>query len=334
VVARIRLMDKDKGRRFVMSMNFRKAIIPTITTLGYSLNIHAQSMIEYNIPHELFSKYPELVQLVLENKGIGNCEKQHWFNLIPFMDEVKQNMFKGILTKAKTSPGSVSNKQFSCKFDNTEFLYRGKSYQVTQRMRDNDPDLIHLTLASPSIVSFNEKQYFLLLYDFMSKEQITRYTKILTNEIEALSKIEKKEALQDAAGLILLGIAAVGFFHALGKGTTENRVHQNSGNTNWSGSSSSHSNNIASRNSNSSSKRKGTTTSANTRNPQKTGGYTITENIRYSSGQSVVARGRCSDGTKFNVRYSPNTGTAYRYTIYSTSAASKEEVAKKFCRNH
>lgn len=65
-----------------------------------------------------------------------------------------------------------------------------------------------------------------------------------------------------------------------------------------------------------------------------TGGYKFTEHIRYKQGQSVVARGRCSDGTNFNVRYSPSTGAAYRYTIYSMSAGSKNDVAAKFCAQH
>lgn len=66
----------------------------------------------------------------------------------------------------------------------------------------------------------------------------------------------------------------------------------------------------------------------------KSGGYQFLEHITPRSGQKVVARGKCSDGTRFDVRYSANTGKSYRYTIYTASGPSKDGVAKKFCRNH
>lgn len=62
-------------------------------------------------------------------------------------------------------------------------------------------------------------------------------------------------------------------------------------------------------------------------------GYKIFERIRYSSGQDVVARGKCNNGNSFNVRYYPNNGNGSRdHAIYSLFGSSVEDVASRFCK--
>jgi hypothetical protein len=61
-------------------------------------------------------------------------------------------------------------------------------------------------------------------------------------------------------------------------------------------------------------------------------GYRIFETTQYSSGQTVVARGKCNNGRSFNVRYYPENGGGSRsYSIYSLFGSSVDNVATKFC---
>lgn len=65
---------------------------------------------------------------------------------------------------------------------------------------------------------------------------------------------------------------------------------------------------------------------------QSSSGYRIFERITFSAGQSVVARGRCNNGTSFNVRFSPGNGNGARdHSINSLFGSSVDDVAKQFC---
>jgi len=61
-------------------------------------------------------------------------------------------------------------------------------------------------------------------------------------------------------------------------------------------------------------------------------GYKWLEEIDYSRGQKIIARGKCNNGSRFNVEYYPDNGYSSRFYIYSTSGSSKDDVAAKFCR--
>jgi len=62
------------------------------------------------------------------------------------------------------------------------------------------------------------------------------------------------------------------------------------------------------------------------------GKYTWLErNIKYSHDQKVVARGKCANGRKFDVRYYPNNGNSFKYYIVSTSGSSEDNVAARYC---
>ena len=61
-------------------------------------------------------------------------------------------------------------------------------------------------------------------------------------------------------------------------------------------------------------------------------GYVILEEIVYSQGQKIVARGKCNmNGRKYNVEYYPTNGTSSRYYISSTSGSSIDDVSTKYC---
>ena len=63
------------------------------------------------------------------------------------------------------------------------------------------------------------------------------------------------------------------------------------------------------------------------------GNYTwLQRNITYGNGQRVVARGKCANGRKFDVRYYPNNGNSSQFYIISTSGSSKDNVAAKYCK--
>ncbi|MGH1423496.1 MAG: hypothetical protein ACRBBU_02125 [Pseudooceanicola sp.] len=62
------------------------------------------------------------------------------------------------------------------------------------------------------------------------------------------------------------------------------------------------------------------------------GGYRIFETIPYSASQTVVARGKCTNGKSFNVRHYPNNGKSARFAIYNLSRSSIADVATAFCK--
>ena len=71
--------------------------------------------------------------------------------------------------------------------------------------------------------------------------------------------------------------------------------------------------------------------SSSTRNSGAQSGYKWLEEVDYSRGQKIIARGKCNNGSRFNVEYYPDNGYSSRFYIYSTSGSSKDDVASKFC---
>lgn len=61
-------------------------------------------------------------------------------------------------------------------------------------------------------------------------------------------------------------------------------------------------------------------------------GYRIFETYNYSTGQEVIARGKCNNGKSFSVRFYPNNGNGAKdHGIYSLFGSSVDDVANKFC---
>ncbi len=56
----------------------------------------------FTILDEIQSKYPELIDLVLESESIDNNEKQYWFDIMPSMtDEQIDRLFNILITERR-----------------------------------------------------------------------------------------------------------------------------------------------------------------------------------------------------------------------------------------
>jgi hypothetical protein len=87
------------------------------------------SSTKLNIPESVKTKYPNLVNLILETKSMDDDERQYWFNILPIMKEEQVEKLRNILKTEKnkiaqidSQYSNVNEPKAASNFDKEEFI--------------------------------------------------------------------------------------------------------------------------------------------------------------------------------------------------------------------
>lgn len=64
----------------------------------------------FAISDEMYTKYPELIQLILETESMENDERQYWFDIMPSMTDEQVDRLYNILETEKRKLADLENK--------------------------------------------------------------------------------------------------------------------------------------------------------------------------------------------------------------------------------